>query len=304
MRTFRWRVHRRLSSVELMPPRGDGRAGGIAMSDDEYTYHGSDDELTRWLRMFTSRNGNGAGDPEENYLGAIRLVATSKAGGSFLDIGSGLGRIIDIIKPYGRTVIGIEPDKHRFVQCRDGAKHDRNVKVLNCFSRDLKKSRPRKKFDLITLSMVLQHVSTGTCTEIISDVREMLKPNGIAIVASTHFFEERFTYEGDSSPKTKDQFDNYAELSAKQEDGIPVRLFSMDSFLNQFNNVGLEVVFWQQFFYVRPEYIRQVSADFGVSINDIQDVGFSQFCAVRHTQAGQRQPGRYPRNRLRLFHHG
>jgi SAM-dependent methyltransferase len=270
------------------------------LSDGDYTYHGSDDEITRWLGMFTSRNGDGSGDPEENFLSTVRLVAACKAGGSFLDIGSGFGRIVDIVKPYAGTLVGIEPDMERFRACRDGAARHANVEILNCFSGDLRASRPGARFDLITLSMVLQHVSTRTCSGILDDVRGMLKPGGVAVISSTHFFEERFTYEADASPHDVKEFDFYAENTGQQVMGIPVRLFSKEAFLQTIEGAGLEVVVWQQFFYARPERVDSVASDFRASMDDVRNVGFSQYCTVRRA-AGRDAARRGPRSLWNLL---
>lgn len=89
---------------------------------NRYTYNASDDDLVAWNRNFTSRIGDGSGDPEEDYLSELRIVAASKPDGPLLEIGCGLGRIIRVMNHAG-AIVGLEPDTERF-QASHASLHD------------------------------------------------------------------------------------------------------------------------------------------------------------------------------------
>lgn len=249
--------------------------------DDGYTYNANDDAIARWHASFTSREGDCRGDCEEVYLGALKSAAACKAGGDFLDIGSGYGRIIDLVKSYPTTVVGLEPDLERFSDCHRSLRDDAHVEVLNVTSGRFRELNPDRRFDFISVSMVVQHVSTRTCQHILSDIREFLAPNGVGVISTTQFFEERFTYQTDPSPRTAAEYDRYAEDFQNQDKGIPVRMFSKASFLAALEQAGLETVTWQQFAYVRPESADGIAGLYGVTADQIRNVGISQYALVR-----------------------
>lgn len=249
--------------------------------DDGYTYNANDDAIARWHASFTSREGDGRGDCEETYLGAVTSAAACKAGGAFLDIGSGYGRIIDLVKPYAATLIGLEPDRERFSDCHRHLRNVAHVEVLNVTSGRFREMKPDLRFDFISVSMVVQHVSTGTCQHILSDVRDFLSPNGVGIIATTQFFEERFTYQMDSSPRPAAEYDRYADDFQNQDKGIPVRMFSKGSFLAAIEQAGLETVTWQQFAYVRPESADGIAGLYSATADQLRNVGISQYALVR-----------------------
>lgn len=274
-------------------------AGGPVLSDQAYTYHGDDDALTSWNRMFTSRNGDGEGDPEENFLSAIRLVAACKAGGDFLDIGSGIGRIIDLIRRDAASVVGLEPDNGRYLGCKNGFAPDRRIEMFNLKSWDYRQQNGGRRFDFITVSMVVQHVSTGACRQIFSDVHDLLAPNGSALISTTHFYEERFSYEADPSAHEVAEFDRYADQMTSQDKGLPVRMFSRASLHQEIERAGLEVVAWQQFAYPRPDRATEVAGFFAGPPEEMRDRGVSQYAVVRRPVAAP-QAGWKSRLRRRL----
>jgi 2-polyprenyl-3-methyl-5-hydroxy-6-metoxy-1,4-benzoquinol methylase len=253
----------------------------LQLNDTAYVYQADDAELVMWEANFTSRNGDGAGDSEANFGAAIIRIAACKAGGRFLDIGSGHGRIIDWLKPYAATIVGIEPDVARFSSCKNTFRNDANIDVRNVMTHDLIGEGQQRSFDLITASMVLQHVSTRTCQGILDDLRVLLAKDGIAIISTTHFPFERFTYQLDSTPKDKSEFDRYADRSDSHDQGLPVRMFGRASFEAALNAADLDIVAWQQFSYPRPGSVDGLASLYHVAPDDLRDCGISQYALVR-----------------------
>lgn len=251
------------------------------MSETSYVYQADDAELVAWEANFTSRNGTGEGDSEANFQSAVVMAAACKAGGRFLDVGSGHGRIIGWLRPYAGTITGLEPDVARFSSCENLFRNDPDVEVLNITTGQLIEGRPTERFDLITVSMVVQHVSTRTCRGIFRDVRNLLAENGVAVVSTTHFPYERFTYQMDPTAKDVEEFDLYADRSDNHHQGLPVRMFGRKSFEVALEEAGLAIVGWQQFSYPRPERAEGLAGLYAITPDELRDCGISQFALVR-----------------------
>lgn len=246
-----------------------------------YRYNARDDAMTAWNSNFTSRCGDGSGDPEEDYFTTLRLMAACRPQAQLLDIGCGLGRIVGLLRHEVAGIVGLEPDPERFAASRADFHDGDRVEILNCSSDRYKLEHPSRTFDMVVVSMVIQHVSTETCDRILADVHDLLAADGVGMVATTQQEVERFTRQSDQAPLDRDAFDRYAADSSTQGQGIPVRQFSRVSFLNALDRAGLAVVRWGQFSYIRPEKLCWFADWMGSSPDAIRDVGTSQYAVVR-----------------------
>jgi SAM-dependent methyltransferase len=247
----------------------------------DYTYHDTDPELEVWNRNFTSRIGDGTGDPEEEFLALVKLVAACKPNSKCLDIGCGLGRIIQMIGHSVRSAVGLEPDLQRFQSCRDRIQDGDRIEIVRSNSSDYKNVHPEDRFDIIIVSMVLQHVPTWICDQILSDVSDLLTPEGVAIIATAQQQVERFTCQSNSAPLTPEELDRYGADTLNQRWGLPIRNFSKASFIQTVERAGLHVIHWGQFSYVRPEKLLWYAAQVNVAAEAIQDVAVSQYAVVK-----------------------
>lgn len=248
----------------------------------KYRYNGRDEELASFMKAFTSRIGNGLGDPEEDYLSTLQLVAGCKPRASLIDIGCGLGRVIGLLHGNVESIVGLEPDLQRFLDCHKAYNDGSRIQILNMTSDRYKADHPGRLFDIGVVSMVIQHVSTSTCQAIMTDLRDMLHDDGIGVIATTLQEVERFTLEADPSPLSESAFNQYSEDLDCQASGIlPVRQFSQESFLSMVNQAGLEIIRWGQFSYMRPEHVQWFANYYNLSPGAIRDVGTSQYAVVR-----------------------
>lgn len=262
------------------PQRLDaGRRGPT--HDQTYTYNASDEEISDYLRIFTSRIGDGTGDPEEEYLSLLKVIVACKANARYLDIGSGWGRIIDIVHPSAAVLVGLEPDPKRFAHCFKTYHDGGRTRIFNTSSLEFRTTYPQERFDVITLSMVLQHVATSVCDKILLDVHELLAPDGLAVIATTQQERERFIFQFDKAIQTVEAFDRYAMDSLDQSFGLPMRYFSKASFRQALERASLQVVHWGQFSYIKPERLEGFAALCNTTPDAIRDVGDSQYAVVK-----------------------
>jgi SAM-dependent methyltransferase len=250
-------------------------------STNSYKYNATDDGLAAYKALFTSRVGNGSGDMEEDFFSALDLIAGVKSGGNFLDLGTGLGRIVAILQPYARRLVGLEPDRERFEHCHAAFNGRSGVEILNLYSSRYLELNPQAEFDLVTAAMVLQHVSTPVCHNILADIHRLIGESGLGIISTTHFPNEVFIYQTDATPRDPQEFDAYASDPSSQHSGIPVRQFSRKTFLEALAGARLKVLMWKQFSYVLPDRVDGFSRLFRVDQESIRDCGVSQFAIVR-----------------------
>ena len=251
------------------------------MSPPNYKYNLREKSLDDWNKQFTSRVGDGTGDIEEIYLSAMKIIATCKPGAKYLDIGCGFGRFVETVRHEAGMLVGLEPDFERFRYCYNQFNDGERVRIINSTSLEYKAKFPTDRFDIIIVSMVLQHISTDQCDQILRDVRDILTTQGLAIISTTHFFEERFLYGYNQIPQSVDEFNKYALDTDNQKWGIPVRMFSKESFLKSISEADLEIIHWCEFSYIRPESLFQYADMRNASVEAIQNVGISQYALVK-----------------------
>lgn len=251
----------------------------------DYRYNETDDGLALWGRNFTSRIGDGDGDHEQAYLDTLDLVFELKRGGSLIEIGSGFGRIVGMAVPKMSFVVGLEPDYDRYRYCHDSYHDPPRCQILRSMSGDYIRVHPDARFDVVVISMVLQHVATDVCRQLLADAHTLVKSDGVVVIATTHGPASaiRYTTSGagpDDAPLSREAFDAYAKAIADQDRGIPVRRFTRDELIDLVSS-DFEVLHWEQFSYIRPDKLGYFAARLGVSAGELTDVGDSQFLILR-----------------------
>ena len=165
-----------------------------------YRYNARDEELATFMEAFTSRIGNGLGDSEEDYLSTLQLVVGCRPRASVVDIGCGLGRVIGLLHSKVESMVGLEPDLDRYSDCCKAYHDGSRIQILNTTSDRYKTNFPDKLFDIGVVSMVIQHVSTDTCQGILADLHDLLRNDGIGVVATNLQGVDRFTLQTDPPP--------------------------------------------------------------------------------------------------------
>lgn len=248
----------------------------------KYTYN-DDESLTANLAdTLTSRVGDGSGDPEQVYLETVALLMSLNRNGAFLDVGAGFGRITALAAQRMAEVTAIEPDAKRCAYLRDTCQSSPAVTVLNMLSGEYRAANPQKRFNLITASMVIQHLSTTDCTRLLGDVAAMLDEDGLAVISTTHGTEKTAGFRRSRKPDriTEAQFNAYFDDNAGQQHGLPVRRFSKAD-LEAVVTPHLDIIHWAQYSYIRPEKVDWYCHNLQAEPEDIRDVANSQFVIAR-----------------------
>ena len=95
-------------------------------------------------------------------------------GKSYLDIGTGLGGILDIVRPFCDEVHAVEPQAGaRDILLKEGYATFKHINDV-----------PRQHYDVVSLLHVYEHVPDQI--EFLASVREVLKPGGFLVVEVPH----------------------------------------------------------------------------------------------------------------------
>lgn len=251
------------------------------LKTEDYVYNDDDQAISDWMKNFTSRQGDGGGDPEEAYLQIIEVMAACSRT-NWLEIGCGFGRLVPIISRHAASYVGIEPDFHRFQEC--ATRHhapENGIEILNFNSLDYHTKNPEKRYGAIIVSMVIQHVPTFVCKGILSDVHGLLDTHGVAIIATTQTPIDLYTRQHDSTPISMPDYDVYASNPKDADLGLPVRKFSKETFLREIEEAGFEIVAWNQFSYIRPHQANWFAEQYGVTTESVENVADSQYAIVK-----------------------
>jgi ubiquinone/menaquinone biosynthesis C-methylase UbiE len=250
---------------------------------------------TTFRRYFTSRIGDGRGNHERDYLDILDLLIELKRGGSFLDIGCGWGRMIVRAAGKMNEIVGLEPDP---ALCQEARQIVAEREVPSCHivgqtSFEYMADNPGKVFDLVLLSMVLQHVSTDMCRRLIEDTARLVKTDGLVVLATSHASEatKGFTYEEALAGErhlSPEVYDRYAENTDEQEKGLPMRRLSREELL-ALVSPHFDVLLWRPFSYIRPEKCSAFARSLDVSPEEIRDVALLQVVVLRKLVHGPDQ---------------
>lgn len=251
-----------------------------------YIYHFDDAAMQRFSENFESRLGDNTGYHEQEHFEAIDMLLAMNRHGSCLDVGAGVGRMTSLAKERVTEVVALEPDESRWRDCHAEHHQEPSCLVFCQTTGDYIKENPGKQFDLIIVSMVIQHLSTSNCRHLMADVNTLLKPNGVAIVYTTHTLEKckGFSFSGDNSRAfvPEAEFNAYADApSSEQTLGLPVHRFSKQELMATVEGAGLDPIFWRQTSYYRPDKVSFFAKRLNVDSDELRDVGNSQFVIVQ-----------------------
>jgi hypothetical protein len=159
--------------------------------------------------------------------------------------------------------------------------------VLQQTTTEYIRNNPSKEFDLIIISMVLQHISTGDCLRLLSEIEALLKDDGIALIYTTHSLEETrgFSLSGDPEAMymSEQDFNFYAESDpSEQKMGLPVRRISKSELMDVLPS-GIKPIYWRQSSFYTKIGLENFSKQLKIAPEKLADVGKNQFLVVEKT---------------------
>ena len=248
-------------------------------------YHFDDRDVDKLANVLESRIGDNSGDHEEEFHDIVKFLLSSRCNGSVLDVGAGIGRISALAKTIIRETVALEPDESRWKDCHHNHHQPPSCQILCQTTTDYLQQNPGKQFDLVIISMVIQHLSTSACDNLLRETASLLKPDGIAAIFTTHTLEETkgFSFSGDPDRVyvSQEEFDTYAASNpSEQTNGLPVRRFSKNELIDSASKY-LEPIFWRQCSYYNENGQRFFASRLQIEPEKLKDIGNSQFVLVK-----------------------
>ncbi|MDX1734960.1 MAG: class I SAM-dependent methyltransferase [Halioglobus sp.] len=253
----------------------------------DFTYKDNEASMPALSAMLTSRMGDGSGNHEAAHLDTVRLLMAALADGSLLDVGCGQGRFTAAGAALMREVVALEPDPARCNWTRELVADRENTTVLNLLATEFIEQHPGRQFDLVILSMVIQHLATDSVPQLLADVARLTTPGGMAVVSTTHALEKARCFFLQHAPEQhigEAAFNDYARDNQSLDMGLPVRRFSRSEFIALIPD-AFEIVLWNQFSYYRPEQLGHFARLHRVAPDELSDVGNSQYLVLKKRAA-------------------
>ena len=216
----------------------------------EYKYPDKNDKLTIEL-IDNEYDGQYWAKSEEWVLEkAVQAVKNLKERDdkkTFLDLGCGLGRLMEVFAPDVDKVTAVEPDAHRYAHAADEGLRLRtqcgyDVEVIHGDASCLDEET---KFDGVLSSHVLQHITTNMAQEMLETIAAHMDEGGILTVTTTYnegeedIFQKEGWVNGErvSEVITAEEFDQCFGV----EGILPVRIFAQKSIVAMAELAGLSL---------------------------------------------------------------
>ncbi len=130
-------------------------------------------------------------DPNSLMYKKLRIVDIYiNDGESLLDIGSGVGELIELEKQKFGKIYGIDVDEESVEICHKRFKDDKKICIMQGDINDLGNLFKDKKFDCVTCLDVLEHIKVKECKKALNNIYNILKENGKFIFTGPGIFEK------------------------------------------------------------------------------------------------------------------
>jgi len=130
-------------------------------------------------------------DPNSLMYKKLRIVDSYINGGeTLLDIGVGIGELIELEKQKFRKIYGIDADEESVKICRKRFENDENIYIIDGNINDLENLFEDRKFDYITCLDVLEHIKVEECKKALNNIYNLLIDGGKFIFTGPGVFEK------------------------------------------------------------------------------------------------------------------
>jgi len=130
-------------------------------------------------------------DPNSLMYKKLRIVDSYINGGeTLLDIGVGIGELIELEKQRFRKIYRIDADEESVNICRKRFESDENIYIIEGNINDLENLFEDRKFDYITCLDVLEHIKVEECVKNLNNIYDLLRDGGKFIFTGPGLFEK------------------------------------------------------------------------------------------------------------------
>lgn len=182
----------------------------------------------------------------ERYIKDYLTVVSAKT--TFLDAGTGEGRLLPMFSRYFDRLLAIEPDEQRLAVARKRMEETAlsgKVSFLQGAFEEIELGK--EEFDVLLASHIVQHIPTETVDSFFRKAYALLKPTGLFLLTTSHARRGSDLYVKDYLKEGKVQEENISEAEfnalIRNERGIlPIHFYTFDSLESGLTAAGFEVL--------------------------------------------------------------
>lgn len=182
-------------------------------------------------------------DPELHlWLRAQAWMLTSSRG-NYLDVGCGMGRIIRKFRWIFDATTCLEADPERIAEARKTEEWVAGGPVMYHNVRFLSFQSLPESYDVISCIHVIQHIPIYELTPWLQSMRNLLKPKGVLILATTLESSTSLTVHHSSGQDPKVSIEKFNEIAATPgADVLPVHGFTDEELRKLISSSGFHVL--------------------------------------------------------------
>lgn len=161
-------------------------------------------------------------NPQSQDFKKIKLIdGVIQTSNKLLDIGSGTGAFINLVKNKFQSIYSIEQDPVALLFLQENFSSDSKIKIIQASINDYLIKTPSLSFDYITCLDVLEHLSFTECQITIKELYKQMKPGGFLIISVPGIFEKIRIFLG-KSPTHRHSHSSYGWVKILQHAGFKI----------------------------------------------------------------------------------
>jgi cyclopropane fatty-acyl-phospholipid synthase-like methyltransferase len=176
---------------------------------------------------------------------------------SFLDAGSGKGRLIHVFERYFRKIVALEPDPDRYQDTLMTIQKLGLQQKVEAINRSAEVFQHTHGFDFILCSHVIQHIHTGSVIPLLGNLGKHLNSSGLMMITTCHSTTHEDTYgkdylENGIPMRIVIEKDEYNQLISAN--GIlPLHFFNAEKLISDLLDIGLRTIDFRVFHIAKEE---------------------------------------------------
>lgn len=176
---------------------------------------------------------------------------------TFLDAGSGKGRLIPVFEKFFKKVVALEPDPDRYQDTLMTVKTLGLQDKVEAINQSAEFFQHEQKFDFILCSHVIQHIHTNSVIPLLTNLGMHLTSNGLMMISTCHSTTHEDTYGKDylenNIPMRKViDIEEYNQLISRN--GIlPLHFFNAENLISDLLKIGLKTIDFKVFHIAKEE---------------------------------------------------
>jgi len=195
-----------------------------------YFYPDTDDKITQNLIRYKEPYKGYWKKSEEYMLSLAEEIFKSSKYERLFDLGAGKGRLLIRFSKYFNKIIAMEPDKKRLKAAKENVKKEGLKNIVFIQKSFLNSKLPKSYFDVVVCSHLIQHINTKDIKPTLDRIYEILKNNGILILATNHSNNDAFFKsfsDGNTVSEHEISENEFNSLIANKQNILPIHFFSI-----------------------------------------------------------------------------